>query len=394
MLHARFPGLHHPRTSSIHPPGRRRDPADRTRARLIATCGAVALAVVAALTATSDAVAVGHPGHGGAKPAAVKPAAKRSGPLFVHDPTMAKENGTYYLFSTGDPAGTLGNGNIQIRTSQNLKDWRYAGTVFTTKPAWITDALGDIPNLWAPDVSFFNGLWHLYYAGSSFGSNNSVIGLATTPTLDPRSPDYHWTDEGLVFRTTGSDDFNAIDPSLVTDADGGKWLALGSFWSGIKIISLDPKTGMPAESTPTVHSIASKPFPDPEEGASITYHDGFYYLFVSVGFCCRGINSTYHIQVGRSTSVTGPYKDAAGTEMIYNDADNTGGGGTEVQGTDAGMIGPGGESVFRTRDGRDLLVYHYYDAYSNGDAWVQIRPLDWVNGWPVTGDPIVPVPGK
>lgn len=387
MLHARFPGFLHPRTTSVHPPGRRRRPATRRRTSLIATCGAVALAVVAALTATSDAAAVGHHAHVAARPAAAKPAAKQSGPLFVHDPSMAKEKGTYYLFSTGDPAGTLGNGNIQIRTSPNLKDWTYTGTVFATKPAWITDALGNIPNLWAPDISFFNGLWHLYYAGSSFGSNNSVIGLATTPTLDPRSPNYHWTDRGLVFRTSSSDNFNAIDPALVSDASGGKWLALGSFWSGIKIIRLDPKTGMPAESTPTVHSIASKPFPDPEEGASITYHDGFYYLFVSVDYCCRGINSTYHIQVGRSTSVTGPYTDAAGTDM-------TNGGGTEVQGTDAGMIGPGGESVFRTRDGRDLLVYHYYDAFSNGDAWVQIRPLSWVNGWPVTGEPIVPVPGQ
>ena len=113
--------------------------------------------------------------------------------------------------------------------------------------------------------SYFGGLWHLYYAGSSFGSNNSVIGLATTPTLDPRSPRYHWTDDGLVFRTTSADNFNAIDPSLVTAADGGKWLVLGSFFSGIKMIQLDAATGKPAAS-PTVYSLASKPFPDPEEG--------------------------------------------------------------------------------------------------------------------------------
>jgi len=306
--------------------------------------------------------------------------------LFVHDPTMAKENGTYYLFSTGDPAGVIGNGNIQIRTSQNLRDWTYAGTVFATKPAWITSALGNIPNLWAPDISYFNGLWHLYYAGSSFGSNNSVIALATTPTLDPRNPRYHWTDEGQVFRTSSADNFNAIDPSLVTDASGGKWLVLGSFWSGIKLISLDPATGKPATSPPAVDSIASKPFPDPEEGAGITYHDGYYYLFVSVDFCCRGISSTYHVQVGRSTSVTGPYTDASGTDM-------TDGGGTEVEGTDAGMIGPGSAFVYQA-PGRDYLVFHYYDAFSNGDAWVQIRPLILVNGWPVTGQPLVPVPGE
>jgi arabinan endo-1,5-alpha-L-arabinosidase len=315
------------------------------------------------------------------------PASAASQYLFVHDPTMALEGGTYYVFSTGDPAGAIGNGNIQIRTSRNLRDWAYAGTVFAAKPAWITDALGNIPNLWAPDISFYNGLWHLYYAGSSFGSNNSVIGLATTPTLDPRSPRYHWTDDGLVFRTSTSDNFNAIDPSLVTGANGAKYLVLGSFWSGIKLISLDSATGKPATSTPVVTSIAAKPFPDPEEGAGIVYHDGYYYLFVAIDNCCRGISSTYHVQVGRSVSVTGPYTDAEGTDMLN-------GGGMEVQGTDAGMIGPGSPFVFSTRSGQDWLVYHYYDAYSAGDAWLQIRPLIWIGGWPVTGNPNVPVPGE
>ena len=145
---------------------------------------------------------------------------------------MAREGGTYYLFSSGDPAGAIGNGNIQIRTSANLRDWTYAGTVFAAKPAWITSALGNIPNLWAPDISYFGGRWHLYYAGSSFGSNNSVIGLATTPTLDPRSPRYHWTDQGLVFRSTSADNFNAIDPSLV-DRGRRRWVQVRPLtWAG------------------------------------------------------------------------------------------------------------------------------------------------------------------
>ena len=349
----------------------------------------LAVAVSALLGGTLAAVAATGTqpaGAGQAGAGANARATQGSAPyIFIHDPTMAREGGTYYVFSTGDPAGSIGNGNIQIRTSANLRSWTYAGTVFATKPAWITSALGDIPNLWAPDISYFGGLWHLYYAGSSFGSNNSVIGLATTPTLDPRSPKYHWTDDGLVFRTTSADNFNAIDPSLVTAADGGKWLVLGSFFSGIKMIQLDAATGRPAAS-PTVYSLASKPFPDPEEGAGITYHDGYYYLFVSVDNCCRGISSTYHVQVGRSTSITGPYIDASGTAM-------TNGGGMEVQGTDAGMIGPGGEFVF-TSGGSDWLVYHYYDAFDNGDAWIQIRPLTWVGGWPVTGQAFVPVPGQ
>jgi arabinan endo-1,5-alpha-L-arabinosidase len=306
---------------------------------------------------------------------------------FIHDPTMAKENGTYYVFSTGDPAGVIGDGNIQIRTSRNLRNWTYDGTVFATKPSWVTNDVGSIPNLWAPDISYFDGLWHLYYAGSSFGSNDSVIGLATTPTLDPHSAQYHWTDDGLVFQSTTADDYNAIDPSLVTGADGSKWLVFGSYWSGIKLIQLDAATGKPASST--VYSLAEKPFPDPEEGAGIVYHDGYYYLFVAVDTCCRGISSTYHIQVGRSTSITGPYMDAYGTAMLD-------GGGMEVQGTDAGMIGPGSPFIFNAGGGggENWLVYHYYDAYDSGDAWIQIRPLIWLDGWPVTGDPIVPVPGE
>jgi arabinan endo-1,5-alpha-L-arabinosidase len=345
----------------------------------------IAVAVSALLGGTLTAVAATSSPAAAGSAASGTTQAAQAPYIFIHDPTMAREGGTYYVFSTGDPAGSIGNGNIQIRTSPNLHSWTYAGTVFAAKPTWITTALGDIPNLWAPDISFFGGLWHLYYAGSSFGSNNSVIGLATTPTLDPHSPRYHWTDDGLVFRTTSADNFNAIDPSLVTAKDGGRWLVLGSFFSGIKMIQLDAATGKPAAS-PTVYSLAAKPFPDPEEGAGITYHDGYYYLFVSVDNCCRGISSTYHVQVGRSTSVTGPYVDASGTAMMN-------GGGMEVQGTDAGMIGPGGEFIF-SGDGSDYLVYHYYDAFDNGDAWVQIRPLTWVGGWPVTGQALVPVPGQ
>lgn len=187
-----------------------------------------------------------------------------------------------------------------------------------------------------------------------------MIGLATTPTLDPNSPRYHWTDDGQVFRTTSSDNFNAIDPSLVSAPGGGKWPVLGSFWSGIKLIQLDAATGKPDSSSPTLYSLAAKPFPDPEEGAGITYHDGYYYLFVAVDYCCRGISSTYHIQVARSASITGPYLDASGTDMMN-------GGGMEVQGTDAGMIGPGSPFVY-SDGGADYLVYHYYDAFDSGDA--------------------------
>jgi arabinan endo-1,5-alpha-L-arabinosidase len=324
----------------------------------------------------------------------VTPAATASRPktgpgasyAFVHDPSMIRAGGTYYVFSTGDPAGVIGNGNIQIRTSRNLRSWRYVGTVFQHIPPWILRLVGPIPNLWAPDISYFDGLYHLYYAGSSFGSNTSVIALATNVTLDPSSPHYHWLDRGEVFSSGASDDYNAIDPA-VAFGSSSTWLAFGSFWGGIKILRLDPATGKPSSSSPRLYSLASTAAPDAEEGSYITSHDGYYYLFVSAGYCCRGIASTYQVVVGRSKSITGPYVDAYGTPMSK-------GGGTEVLGADQAMIGPGSGSIYHSGS-TYLFDYHYYDADDGGAARLQVRRLYWTaSGWPITGPALVPVPGS
>ena len=145
----------------------------------------------------------------------------------------------------------------------------------------------------APDISYFNGLYHLYYAASSFGANDSVIALATNRTLAPSGPGYRWKDDGAVFVSDAADDYNTIDPSVVSAPNGSKWLLFGSFWSGIKLISLSASTGMPASSHPTLYSLSSAAAPDPEEGSYMIYHDGSYYLFVSYGYCCKALGSTY-----------------------------------------------------------------------------------------------------
>ncbi len=306
--------------------------------------------------------------------------------LFVHDPSMTKEGNTWYLFSTGDPQGVVDNGNIQVRESTNLTTWRLVGSVFHDMPSWIGAKLGGaIPNLWSPDVSYFAGTYHLYYAASSFGSNTSLIALATTPTLDPTSPRYHWTDKGEVFSSSAADNYNAIDPALALGPGGSKWLLFGSFWSGIKLLQLNPVSGTPI-SPLKLFSLSGTTAPDAEEGAYLVAHGGFYYLFVSSGACCKGIGSSYEVIVGRSAHITGPYVDPNGTLM-------TSGGGMELLGSDEGMIGPGSASVYAGSTG-DLIDYHYYDAWENGDPWIQVRQLLWTSaGWPVTGPPMVPVPG-
>ncbi|HTW06927.1 MAG TPA: arabinan endo-1,5-alpha-L-arabinosidase [Acidimicrobiales bacterium] len=309
------------------------------------------------------------------------------GYVFIHDPTLAKEGNTWYLFSTGDPEGNVNDGDIQIRESTNLTAWKLVGTVFKVIPSWIGADLGQaVTNLWAPDISYFAGTYHLYYAASSFGSNDSLIALATNPTLDPTSRRYHWTDMGEVFSSNSTDNYNAIDPALVMAQGNAIWLLFGSFWSGIKLLRLNAASGKPPAGSQRIFSLSEAAPPDPEEGAYIVWHSPYYFLFVSAGACCKGIGSTYHVIVGRSTRVVGPYTDPNGTVM-------TSGGGMEFLGSDEGMIGPGSPSVYSGPTG-DLIVYHYYDAWDSGGPWVQVRRLEWApGGWPVSGPPIVPVPG-
>jgi arabinan endo-1,5-alpha-L-arabinosidase len=214
---------------------------------------------------------------------------------------------------------------------------------------------------------------------STFGSNHSAIGLVTNKTLDATSRDFEWRDEGVVVSSKRTDDFNAIDPNHVIDAQGNHWLSLGSFWSGLKLFPLDSKTGKLRSGETRRHSLASRPAPEGAPGAIeapfIMERDGLYYLFASYDYCCRGVNSSYYLVVGRSKSITGPYVGRDGKSM--ND-----GYGTVLLRGDRRYRGLGHCDVLRD-GGEDYLVYHAYDAQHDGRATLRISALDWRDGFPV-----------
>ncbi|AVT33162.1 hypothetical protein C6361_31140 [Plantactinospora sp. BC1] len=224
--------------------------------------GRLARTAVVGLVAALAVPLGGAPAQAGAvRPDAPAPAPAPVGRIaadpIAHDPTVIKQGRYYYTVITGDAAT---RSYLPIKRSADLLHWTELGTVFDTPPAWVVAELGVTPaDFWAPDLSYFDGAYHLYYAASSFGTNNSVIGLATSRTLDPASPAYGWVDHGMVMRSSGTDTFNAIDPDVVFDADGQPWLSFGSFWDGLRIRRLDRSTGMPADGT--LHHIASRGAP-------------------------------------------------------------------------------------------------------------------------------------
>ena len=164
-----------------------------------------------------------------------------TGAVPAHDPVLIRQGGTYYLFCTGQ--------GIAVWSSKDRKTWQAEKPVFAAPPAWAVAAVPSFKgHTWAPDISFANGLYSLFYSVSSFGKNTSCIGLATNKTLNSTSPDFKWIDHGRVIQSVpGRDMWNAIDPNLARDAAGTPWLAFGSFWDGIKLVKMRPDLSAPAE---------------------------------------------------------------------------------------------------------------------------------------------------
>ncbi|MCK2216869.1 arabinan endo-1,5-alpha-L-arabinosidase [Actinomadura sp. ATCC 31491] len=283
-----------------------------------------------------------------------------TGAVFVHDPSVVRRPaGDYLLAHTGD--------NIVLKTSADRTAWREAGPAFPSGAPWTRAYTGGSASLWAPDLSYRNGRYYLYYSASTFGSNNSAIFLATSTTGASGS----WTNQGLVISTSTSSTYNAIDPNLVVDDQGRWWLSFGSFWTGIKMIPLNASTGL--RSGTAVYDLARRSGGTTAiEAPFIVKRGASYYLYVSWDACCQGAASTYRVMVGRSTSVTGPYTDRSGRAM-------TAGGGTELLAGHGSIHGPGHEAVLA--DGGDLLFYHWYG--DDGRARLGVNRLAYdAAGWP------------
>ncbi|MFD2720469.1 RICIN domain-containing protein [Hymenobacter monticola] len=305
-----------------------------------------------------------------------RPALALQGNDNCHDPSsIVKDGNKYWIFTTGT--------DIYAMYSYDLVKWESGPqSVFNGfRPAWIANRVpGFTGEYWAPECVYRNGKYYLYYSCSTFGSNVSAIGVATNVTLDPANPNYQWIDQGEVVASGSNGACNAIDPAIITDAAGGVWMTYGSFFKGLGLIKLDATTGK--RSGTSFYWLAGNVAADGvtrnssgSEAPYIVRNGSYYYLFLNKGACCKGSNSTYYIQVGRSTSVTGPYLDKNGVDLNQN-------GGTTLIATSGKYVGPGHVGLF-IENGANYLSHHYYDNTQNGRARLSVGNMGYDGaGWP------------
>lgn len=336
-----------------------------------------------------------------------------------HDPSMMWDSVTKKYYSYGTDIYMPEDGlndkiGIPVRSSEDLVHFQYEGTVLSKEAIEEGRENGEYPqtvNFWAPYVEYTHGEYRMYYSATkAFGSSESRIWLAVSK--HPLGP---FENRGIAADTWGTDDTlpNAIDAHIIWDKEKC-YLVYGSFFGGIYIKELDAETGLPLSGNAKELGIcisrkAKQPLIDGPEGASVIYvpNTGYFYLFQSYGW----LGDTYDIRVGRSKSVTGPYLDWHGKSLVEEGmglklagsyeflAENPRAGEEKTDWEWGGFRGPGhGVPFYDEQSGKYYFVHHVrdgaeinrvYDKKEDRNSYqihyMMIRPMFFVNDWPVFG---------
>ncbi len=325
---------------------------------LLAACGGGASGAVSLPTPDAVPVVAGKPLPDYIESGGLK------GALGVHDPVMIKGGDTYYVFGTF----------TGIKTSKDMVTWKNAGAVFPDgfKLGWWSRDIPHGAQIWAPDISWHDGKYWMYYAVSAWMNFDSSIGLATNTTLDPADPAYKWEDQGQVISyKNGGEGVNVIDPNLFIDRDGKVYLLYGSFKAGLRMVELDRKTGKLLSETP-MPTVLTKSL---GEGVFLIKDPQYYYIFASRGICCSGANSTYQIVMGRSRTITGPYLTKDGGSWVDDKY-------SLLLAGDENEPGRGHNGIY-SEGNTTYLVYHAYTKAFDYNSVLNIKPLYMdADGWP------------
>ena len=304
------------------------------------------------------------------------------------DPTVLDNrarDGYFYTYATQDDWGS-GQRLVPILRSTDLVSWEDVGNAFRTKPSWSNGGV------WAPDIKFHHGKYYLYYSLSIWADPNPGLGVAVSDT--PYGP---FIDKGKILDSKNSGVPNSIDPYFFTDKDGQSYIFWGSF-HGLYGVPMEAD-GITARLSEKFR-FAGNAF----EAPYIFIKNGYYYFLGSVGSCCDGSRSSYHVTVARSRSLKGPYLDINGNDIMHANDWGYGENNKSVNALYAGRNnkGPGHNSeIIQDDDGQDWILYHAIEQSNpNLPNGASRRPLfvDKViwddNGWPKIGANGTPTEGE
>lgn len=298
------------------------------------------------------------------------------------DPAVLKApNGYYYVYATqGEAGGHMQN--IQVARSRTLAQWERVGDALPVKPKWASKT----QDFWAPHVALHEGRYYLYYSAkpdAALADGESGLCLAVATASQPEGP---FTDIGKPLQC--GEGFINIDPMAYDDpATGKRLLYWGSGFGPIKVQELaDDRISFAQGSQPTelIHVIPGEGKENYQrliEGAWVTKHGGYYYMFYSGDNCC-GPDAHYAVMVARSTSATGPFETLAQATGAPNSV---------IVEADKRWIAPGHNAIVQDEGGRHWILFHAVDARKsrtkdsdgvNSRRVMLAEEIAWVDGWP------------
>lgn len=338
----------------------------------------------------------------------------------VHDPSIIKTNGSYYVFGS----------HLAGAKSEDLINWNLIGSGVTKNNPIIPDALNEMKEaftwaktntFWAPDVIQLNdGRYYMYYCTCEGSSPLASLGIAVADKVEGPYKDLGiilksgmgsdiLSEEGDIYDATRQP--NVVDPCLYFDTEGRLWMVYGSYSGGIFILEMNPETGFPLEKGYGKKIMGGNHVRI--EGAYVLYstETSYYYMFLSFGGL--GTDGGYNIRVVRSKTPDGPYFDAAGNDMINCKGAN---GtffsdssifkyGTKLMGNfrfawtegeenkiRTGYVSPGHNSAYYVEEtGKYYLIFHtrfearaeahevrVHEMYMNEDGWPVVAPYRYV----------------
>ena len=221
------------------------------------------------------------------------------------DPSVVRVGEDYYI-ATSTFEWFPG---VQIHHSRDLGNWRLVSRPLRRPNQLDMRGNPDSCGIWAPDLSYADGRFHLIYTDVKRYGRTTVDGAVGTSFRDFHNYwvwcdriDGDWSDP-VHLNSSG------FDPALFHDEDGRSWL-LNMLWdhrpgrrrfAGVLLQEMDLTTGQLVGARHLIFEGTPLGF---TEGPHLYKRDGWYHLLVAEG----GTERNHAVVMARSRSLFGPYE--------------------------------------------------------------------------------------